>query len=101
MTQYSGRTTVLEHKRDNWQDYKGPFPPAVSQMTVFNAQWTDCPVEVEKEVKKLWRDNELGNDTEYYHWDGSEDEEDHENYPIIHEYLKSKGVTKCLIHWWW
>jgi hypothetical protein len=24
-----------------------------------------------------------------------------EVYPIIDEYLMSKGVTTCLIHWWW
>ena len=98
---YSGRTSAYEHKREDWEEHKGPFPSAITQQTVFHAQWTDCPVEVEDEVKKLWHDKELRNDDCFYHWDGSEDESDRTDYPIIHEYLQSKGVTNCWIHWWW
>tara|TARA_B100000614_G_scaffold262909_1_gene300550 strand:+ start:107507 stop:107800 length:294 start_codon:yes stop_codon:yes gene_type:complete len=95
---YSGRTSAYEHKRDDWADHKGPFTPAIQQQTVFNAQWTDCPVEVEDEVRRLWQDVEYGNDVYYFSWSSEENGSD---YPIIDEYLKSKGVEKCLIHWWW
>jgi hypothetical protein len=96
---YSGRTTAHEHKFDNWREKVITNPnPAIKQVTVFDVQWSDCPVEVEAEVKQLWRDNELSNDNSYYSWN---EKEDSETYPIIAEYLKSKGVTDCLINWWW
>lgn len=108
MVQYSGRTSAYEHKRNDWQEHKGPFKPAVSQITVFNAQWTDCPIEVEEEVKRLWADNELHNDNCYYSWstddpenDSGDEFSDAHKYPIIAEYLESKGIKTCLIHWWW
>src|SRR4051812_38994575 len=96
--EYSGRTSSLQHKRVDWQEYKGPFTPAFSQETVFNAQWTDCPFEVEEEVQKLWQNREYGNDNYYHNWSSVDDGKRH---PVIDEYLKSKGITKCLIHWWW
>lgn len=98
MTKYSGRTTAYEHKRENWQEYKGPFKSSIQNKIIFEVQWSDCPVEVEKEVKKLWSDYELGNDHSYINW---ESEEQGQDYPIIDEYLKSKNITECLIHWWW
>lgn len=106
MTEYCGRTSAYGHKHENWREFKGKIPPAISQVTVFNAQWTDCPVEVENEVKRLWRDNELRNDVCYYHWTAEDQVDggrshDAETYPLIAEYLASKGVTDCLIHWWW
>lgn len=115
--QYSGRTSAYAHKHVKWQDkdysqmaeyqtdgeldwHKVPHQakPALSQRVVFDAQWTDCPVEVEAEVKRLWRDRELGNDHYYVSWDSNEMSAD---YPVIDEYLKANNVTKCLIHWWW
>lgn len=127
MTEYSGRTTAYAHKFDDWQTRDiSDVDPAVSQVSVFNAQWTDCPVEVEKEVKHLWGWQDLKNDVCYFRWDrdakhafilgdryapkGPEGltEEEADNgvplrllYPLIDEYLMSKGVEKCLIHWWW
>jgi hypothetical protein len=121
MTEYSGRTTAHCHKFDDWRDKPTEgIDPAITQMTVFNAQWTDCPVEVEEEVKKLWQNHEFGNDHCYFVWDrngdscicldedaeewSSDNYEDgklREHYPLIDEYLMSNGVEKCLIHWWW
>lgn len=72
----------------------------IQSAVIFDVQWSNCPVEVEEEVKSMWRsDDRLYNDVSYYNWDS--DEGDGENYPLIDEYLKSRGVTKCLIHWWW
>jgi hypothetical protein len=97
---YSGRTTCYEHKHgDSWKNTKGAGNNCIKQVTLFDVQWSNCPVEVEEEVKKLWADNELGNDRYIFQWVG----EDHieENYPIIAEYLKNRGITECIIHWWW
>ncbi len=96
--EYSGRTTSHSHKFDDWKERKGSDNPAIKQVTLFDVQWSDCPVEVEEEVKKMWGDFGLGNDRFYFDWG---DAEVASRYPIINEYLKSKGVTKCLIHWWW
>lgn len=102
------------HKRDDWQEKIIEKPvPAIQQVTVFNVQWTDCPVEVEAEVSRLWRENELRNDNCYYAWDSdseapwTEDQEDGDDrtmateYPLIDAYLRARGLTRCLIHWWW
>lgn len=112
MSKYSGRTTAFEHKRDDWAKYKGPFQPAVVTETVFNVQWSECPVEVEEEVKRLWQwDEELKNGS-YRHWDRDDEywDERHEEdsnmtmkdaFPLIDEFLMSKGVSQCKINWWW
>ena len=99
---YSGQTTCYEHKQGDFEDSKGKGGDCIIQETIFDVQWSNCPVEVEEEVKRLWRDNDLGNDDCYYQWDSTtEDEYDKNEYPLIHEYLKSRNVQLCLINWWW
>lgn len=100
-TKYSGRTTAYEHKHPDWQTKRFQTTPAIHRATIFDVQWTDCPVEVEEAVKKLWQDYDLGNDNVYFNWDGDDLGAHATHYPIIHEYLKSNGVKRCLIHWWW
>lgn len=97
---YSGRTTCLEHKQDDkWKLSKGFGSDCIkTDVTIFDVQWSNCPVEVEEEVRKLWKDNHLGNDNSYYPWDSEEMKED---YPQIAWYLTSRGISKCLINWWW
>lgn len=97
--EYSGKTTCFEHKHNDWKNSKGAGPECIQTVTVFEVQWSNCPVEVQDEVRELWRDREYGNDHYYAKWDS--DGELCDRYPIIAEYLKSKGVTNCLIHWWW
>lgn len=90
---------MLEHKFNDWASKTPANPrPSIRQETIFEVQWSECPVEVEADVIKLWNDFRAGNDHWYLPWNS---EEDGENYPLIDEYLKSKGVTQCLIHWWW
>lgn len=110
MTIYSGRTTASQHKRDDWASYDGPIPAAITLERVFNCQWTDCPVEVEAEVKRLWREIGFGNDHFYYPWESDNDYYNRETkkdtklgkeFPLINEYLRERGIIKCLIHWWW
>lgn len=99
MVKYSGRTTAYEHKFDNWKDVDvSTIPYALNSQIVFEVQWSDCPIEVADEVKRLWKDITLGNDYFYFSWISSEYGED---YPIINEYLLSNNVEECLIHWWW
>lgn len=93
--EYSGKVTA-DHPRGMVID---PIPDCIQQITVLDVQWSSCPVEVEDEVRDLWQDDErLGNDVSIYKWD---EENDAEKYPVIAEYLKSRGVSKCWIHWWW
>lgn len=96
--EYSGRTTAYSHKGNDWKSKPCDGNSSIQQQTVFEVQWSDCPIEVEDEVKKMWINYELGNDYYYVAWDSIQMGEE---YPIIYEYLKSKNVTKCLIHWWW
>lgn len=68
----------------------------------FDVQWSDCPVEVETEVRQAWRDYELGNDR--YIIKREMDEELFEEYPAIYFWLEHKGVQQgemVIIHWWW
>lgn len=92
--EYSGKTT---NSREGIGD---PGPAAIKQVTVFDVQWSDCPIEVEEEVKKLWRYYEYGNDHYIHKWETSADNEEGQ-WPIIAEYLASKNVTECWIYWWW
>ena len=99
MIEYSGRTTAYAHKCADWQE-KGlnVGEDCIQKRIIFEVQWSNCPIEVVAEVIMLWYDYEAGNDHCYLGWDGEEMEED---YPIINAYLASRGITKCLIHWWW
>ena len=100
MTDYSGRTTAYGHKFGDWEkNGKNIGDDCIKQITLFDVQWSNCPVEVEEEVMRLWRDHNFGNDHYFYKWDGQH--EDADRYPIIAEYLESRGVTECLINWWW
>lgn len=101
MTEFSGRTTQHSHKFDGWQDHPITDTKSVAKVTVLDAQWSDCPVEVEAEVKKLWRDYELGNDRYIFKFDIEEYAED---YPLITKWLRMNNVDDSetvWIHWWW
>lgn len=104
MTEYSGRTTCYEHKFDKlWEQHpKNHGRECIQKVNFFDAQWSNCPVEVEDEVKKMWHDWELGNDYYFIKWDW----ELKEDYPIVAEFLESKGFKegdneRIIIHWWW
>ena len=65
---YSGRTTDHSHKFDDWRDnlpLKNP-KPAVQDAYLFDVQWSDCPVEIEAIVQKIWNMRGLGNDNFMY-----------------------------------
>ena len=96
---YTGKTTAYEHKfNDDWKDSPGGGTDCIQAMNVFEVQWSNCPAEVETEVRKLWSNMSFGNDNYYYAWDPADDDD---TYPVIAAYLKSRSIGKCLIHWWW
>jgi hypothetical protein len=98
--------------------------PAVRKAWVLDAQWSDCPVEIEKIVRQLWRLNELGNDRYLLKMSIDDMEEGHDegdtsevwkgmpdgwqqekiDYVKLAAYLRSKGVADddvVWFHWWW
>jgi len=95
----SGRTTSHSHKFDDWKNKPSNGKDAIQQVTIFDVQWSNCPIEVENEVKRMWLELEYGNDYYYHKWCGDGDQT--ERWPIIAAYLQSRGVKECLIHWWW
>ena len=82
--------------------------PQHHQTTVFDVQWSNCPVEVEAAVKELWRHFELGNDFYFLPWSTSK-ENIRQEFPAhlrdakdtVNEYLLLRKVSNCLIYWWW
>ena len=109
----SGRMTTHGHKFDDWRDadVSDVEDCIVTNQTIFHVQWTNCPVEVEDEVRRLWQECYLNNDS-YFSWDRDDEHvieregKDHElvlaeHYPMIDGFLQSRGISKCLINWWW
>lgn len=98
----SGRTTSHSHKFDGWENKEPDGENSVRKMTILDVQWSDCPVEVEEEVKSLWKFLELRND--YCVVKVNVDEELLESYPLTYKWLVYKGVEdgeEVWIHWWW
>lgn len=82
----------------------------IQQTTVLECTWTNCPEEVQADVRKIWDRNEYGNDFYYHPWDPEneywaegmdKDTTYAEAFPKLAAYLKERGVKQCLIHWWW
>lgn len=77
-------------------------PNSVSKVWFFDAQWSDCPDSVRKEVSHIWKDFELGNDN--YIYKTTVDLELFNEYPHVFFWLKHKGVAdneNVIIHYWW
>lgn len=102
---------------------------SVKSVLVFDVQWSDCPVEVEDQVKDLWRLFELGNDNyifkteitelevleknkvlvEKWNWRPTKEGqkgwvEEPIKTDLIVKYLREQGVEDddtIWIHWWW
>lgn len=103
LIQWSGKTSSYHHK---WHDTPNPEndnEPALTKVWVLNAQWTNCPIEVEDEVRKIWVNSDLGNDTSIYKTTLQELIYD---YPIIAQYIIEQNLDiqekdLLFIHWWW
>ena len=130
--EWSGRTSAYVHKHEPWQgaDLSGT-PNGVRKVYFLDAQWSTCPIEVEEQVKDLWRMYDLGNDrymlrrsindllddaspeagnmVEHWHWGPTKEEqlgwvEQPACFDAIVQYLREQGVPddeEVIIHWWW
>lgn len=67
---------------------------------ILDAHGKGVPKEVVDEMRKLWRDRDLGNDYCYYPWFP---EDDDEKYPLIAKYIRDnqEDEENILIHFWW
>jgi hypothetical protein len=75
---------------------------SIKKVFFFDVQWSDCPRSVKEEVKHIWRDHDLGNDT--YIYKTTLDEDLFEQYPRVYFWLKFNKVKEgenVIIHWWW
>ena len=95
---YEENPEYLTDGKLDWAKVPHESKSSIQNQTIFEVQWSDCPIEVCAEVQKLWRNMQFGNDYYYFGWEMVENGLD---YPIIAEYLKSKNITNCLIHYWW
>lgn len=127
---WSGRTSAHAHKFDGWEEKSiEGVKSGVRKITVLDAQWSACPVEVEYQVKLLWRYYELGNDhyvlktsiddltelglgfddelptVDMYNSETKVREEVPVKTDAIIQYLVEQGVLddgeEIWIHWWW
>lgn len=101
----SSLLNTLSGKATNNPDIISVFSKAgtsVNKIWFFDVQWSDCPIEVESEVKHIWSNCEYGNDDYVYKTELNDDLFD--DYPKVYLWLKFKGVQeneKVLINWWW
>lgn len=98
--EWSGKTSSYHHK---WNDTPNPEGEneGLRKVWFLDAQWSTCPVEVEDEVKELWKDYELGNDHYMIKRSANDLVED---YPAITQYIREHGIPDnedVVIHWWW
>lgn len=108
MKTLSGRTTCHAHKFNDWKSKKADGHSSVRSVKLFDVQWSDCPVEIEEIVEKMWQDYELGNDHYHLTFKGFDDLKemmsDEVDFELVKEYLQTKGVKdndEVIIHWWW
>lgn len=79
-----------------------PINNSVQKIWYFDVQWSDCPRDVEAEIKHIWRERGLGNDD--YMYKAKLDDHLFKHYPRVYLWLKHKGVVEgepVVIHWWW
>ena len=71
---------------------------------VLDFQKNKATPEAQAEIRELWADNELGNDT-YYHSTTLEELREEGEYPAIIAYLETQAELKeddtIMLHWWW
>lgn len=115
---WSGWTTCFEHHRASMRPsgeraFEGlppPIPkgtlPAFRSVWILDAQWTRCPVEVEAQVKALWREQELGNDVYIIKTSMRELRAMKAKANLIVRYIREVNPmidqdALIIIHWWW
>lgn len=74
----------------------------VTRVWYIDIQKSKVPEMVEKDVRYLWWEYELGNDHYVYH--ATLDEELYDSYPYLYFWLVYCGVllnAMAVVHWWW
>ena len=100
---WSGKTSSYHH---NWHDTPNPQgePKGFRKVWLLDAQWSDCPEEVEAQVKKMWREYENGNDRYVIKTNLINLIED-EKFVVVQYILEQCPEIErdelILIHWWW
>jgi hypothetical protein len=122
---WSGRTSAYEHKHNFPAKLDPKTPEGFRKVWLLDAQWSTCPVEVEQQVKDLWRLFECGNDkyiiktcledleneyqdseVERFNEKTSKWEKGPLKTDLIVKYIREvePAINKkdlILIHWWW
>jgi hypothetical protein len=109
--EWSGRTTLHKHKFSDWENYPvlNEDKKGFKKISFLDAQWSTCPIEVETQIKRLWRSFDLGNDHHIIKTSINElmeisDDSGFKTNAII-QYLVEQGITDndelIIIHWWW
>lgn len=100
--QWSGKTSSYNHK---WNDT--PNPPDTKKgfrkVWFLDAQWSTCPIEVERQVREMWSDYDCGNDRYVIKTDLATLRD---SYPVVAQYVAEQqpdiGEEELiLVHWWW
>jgi len=77
-------------------------PDCLRPVQFMDVQWSNCPQEVEGDVRELWKDQGLGNDVYIWKYDVDDLSDSDTSYPILQKYLKERGCKgTVIIHWWW
>lgn len=106
VTEWSGRTTSYSHKFDDWATKPADDSSAIIRPIFLDVQWSDCPVEVEREVVAMWRNHELWNDVCIVKTTIDDLEDDGDSTVCIRRFIKERvpeveNNELIIIHWWW
>lgn len=122
--EFSGKTSSYHHK---WNDTPNPMgvTKGLREVKWLDAQWSDCPIEVEDAVKRMWQSFELGNNDYFFRislkdiksYLEADDEEVDERIDgewvkvplnplpiaqyILSVYPDIDEDEKVYVHWWW
>lgn len=119
---YSGVTSAYAHKHDPSADLPENTVAGLRKVWLLDAQWSTCPIEVENQVKDLWRLWKLGNDqsiiktsvielleleeatVESWNAEKVAWEEKPLDVTYIIQYIREHGIADddlVIIQWWW
>lgn len=120
--EYSGKTSSYHHK---WHDTPNSEDEqsGIRKVWFLDAQWSTCPIEVENQVKDLWRFHDLGNDQYIIKTTIAELISDQEEEMTVKKHIQGEGWQdvplktdfivdyarqfgigddeQIIIHWWW
>lgn len=99
---WCGKTGSYHHKHNDTPNPK-ETPKALVKTWVLNAQWSDCPIEVQEEVARVYSDSDNLYNNSYWKMTL------HElicDFPIIAQYLIEQDLNIelndiILINYWW